>query len=112
MKTDEKTKAAPDVVKSDFAATLAEVNKGRSPFELSQALDKLVRAVRETGKPGKLVYTLTINPVPKTESQVGVTDDIDIKLPKPNRFQSLFFTTKDNRLSRENPDQMQIPNID
>ena len=105
----EETKQTADVVKSDFISTLKDVNKGQSPFELSAALDKIVAAVKKTGKAGTLTYKLTIAPIPKTENQVGVTDEIDMKLPKEDRYTSLFFTSPDNRLTRDDPNQGKFP---
>ena len=61
-----------DMVKETFMATLQRMNKGRTPFELDAALNELVAAVRKTGKPGKLRYTLTLAPAGKA-SQVKVT---------------------------------------
>ena len=107
-----KTDVSPNSIKADFSATLDEINEGASKFELSQALEKLTKGVRETGKGGKLVYTIKIDPVAGTKNQVSVADDIDLKLPKNARFKSLFFASQDNRLCRDDPDQMQMPGID
>ena len=106
------TDTRTDTAQGDFIETLRTVNKGQSPFELSQALDKLVAAVKKTGKAGKLVYTLSVAPAANTDGQVGVSDDIDIKLPKPSRFQSIFFATDSGKLTREDPNQMELPDLD
>lgn len=108
MTTDTTEKTKPDVVRSDFMDTIREVNQGRTPFDLTEGMEKVVAAVGETGKPGKLVYTMYFEPVANTDGRIAVSDNVDPKPPKPDRFKSLFFKTRDNRLIRENPNQMKM----
>lgn len=93
-----------------FSDFLREQRGGESQEELAEALNALVAAVERTGKKGKLVYTVEIEPVPKAGGgQVTVTDAIDVKLPKPRRSASLFFSTPENNLVRHDPRQQKLP---
>ena len=93
-----------------FAMTLQDQRKGELLHECSQRLAELVSACRETGKSGTLTLKLTVN-IPK-QAEAGtvyVHDEVTIKTPKPRRDGSLFFTTDDNRLTRANPNQRELP---
>lgn len=89
----------------DFAVFLMEHAKGRSHAELSVALRALAVAVAETGKPGKLTYTVTLKPQPKVEGAVLVADAIKSSLPEFDRPESIFFTTETGDLTRTDPRQ-------
>lgn len=91
-----------------FATFLMEHAKGRSHDELSAALRDLVLAVEETGKAGKLSYTVTVKPQPKVEGAVLVGDDIKSTLPQLDRPASIFFATDAGDLVRNDPRQRSI----
>lgn len=88
----------------EFLAFLAANNKGRSATELTDALQGLVEAVTESGKGGKLVYTVNISPA-KAEGAVNVTDSIVTKKPVLDRPTSIFFVDDSHNLVRNNPTQ-------
>jgi hypothetical protein len=101
--------AAADGVHADFSAFLRQLNKGATECELSQALEEVTAAVKETGKAGVLTLKLTVSPAVAGEvNQVFVDDDIIKKIPRKDRRQTIFFTTRFNTLTRENPDQMDM----
>lgn len=107
-----KTKAAApeDSPANAFATTLAALGKGNNLAELSSELNRLVRAVRDTGKKGKLVYTLNLDPVEGTDgAQVVASDAIKCVSPSPDRKSTLFFTTDDGELTRRDPNQTEFP---
>ena len=98
-----------DVTHADFLKVMGDVNRGNSPHELSKALEKVVAAVRETGKRGSVTYKLSVAPAGKnTGDQVTVVDDIKADVPCPNRFESIFFATERNTLQREDPRQTKM----
>lgn len=92
----------------DFALFLMEHAKGRSHDELSAALRALVLAVAETGKPGKLTYTVSIRPQAKVEGAVLIADAIKSTLPEFDRPESIFFATQSGDLSRTDPHQASL----
>ena len=92
-----------------FEKTLREINEGKSVSDLSEALTNLVAAVRLTGRPGKLKYTLTVKPASKGETvTLMLADEIDVKTPKSERLTSVFFADQDNVLLRNDPRQKEF----
>jgi hypothetical protein len=92
----------------DFAVFLMEHAKGRSHDDLSAALRSLVLAVAETGKPGKLIYTLTIRPQSNVEGAVVIADTIKLTEPVLDRPESIFFASESGDLSRTDPRQSSL----
>jgi hypothetical protein len=94
-------------IANTFEKTLREVRAGMAMSELSEGLANLVQAVRASGKGGKLVLELKIKPASKGETVcVFIEDEITVKAPKPEKASSIFFTTEDNLLQRQDPRQM------
>lgn len=92
-----------------FVEVARQIDRGRKLTDLDRGIRDLVEAVKETGKKGKLTYTLEILPVPKTGGeQVVLVDDVVVKPPKPEPKVALFFTTDEGRLSRNDPRQMEF----
>lgn len=93
-----------------FAEVLTQLAGGRTHTDLSSALNDLVQAVLDTGKPGQLQLTLKIRPVSKHATDaVNVTDLIAVKTPAPERPDSLFFVDHESNLTRHNPTQPELP---
>jgi len=91
---------------NDFSALLSQFRDGESLHELSDKLSKLVQAVRETGKPGKMTYTLIVKP---SGDAVVVTDEEPkLKMPAVQREAAIFFVTEEATLVRHNPNQRQL----
>ncbi len=96
-------------ITNTFDKTLREIRAGLVITELSQKLSELVAAVRATGKGGKLRLDLAIKPASKGETVcVMVEDDITVKLPKPERANTIFYSTEDNLLQRNDPRQSEF----
>jgi hypothetical protein len=94
---------------TSFTKTIAEMNAGASLVDLSQAMEQLIAAVRQTGKKGSLTYRLDVKPASEGDVvTVMLTDDISTKLPKAARATSLFFTTEENGLQRSDPRQVEM----
>lgn len=88
-----------------FGRLMSEFRGGRSLTDLAEALQQCVAAVKDTGKPAVLRYSMTITP---TGNAVSVTDKVEVKLPAPEREQSIFFPTGENTLSRKDPAQREL----
>lgn len=88
-----------------FVKLLQEFREGESIAELSENLQALVSAVRETQKKGKLIYTIEVSP---QGDAVVVGDKIQLKAPEMPRDASIFFATEENTLQRDNPNQRQF----
>jgi hypothetical protein len=94
-----------------FADVLQSLNKGRVHSELSDALQQLVAAVKETGKKGSISLTLTVAPVPKSDGLFDVADNVVLKAPKPARKSSFFYADDEANLVRNNPNQDELPGV-
>ena len=105
-KTVAELQADPAVgINNMFLNTLQEFRNGESIAELSENLQSLVAAVRETGKKGTLTYTVKISP---QGDAVVLTDDIKLKAPELPRDASIFFATEEGVLQRDNPNQRKL----
>lgn len=109
--TDQTTTAEGAEEPPSFAAFLTSTNKGRTEVELSRQLQKLVAAVQETGKPGRLTLAIEIKPQANTDGVVTVTDRVTVKAPELARPASIFFITDAAGLSRTDPRQLTFDNI-
>ena len=93
-----------------FQETILQINNGATVAELSDALAKVVAAVRATGKSGSITLTLKVAPASKGSTDVlMVESQVRTKLPEPERGISIFYATDDNRLVRNDPKQIQLP---
>lgn len=103
-----------------FADWLREQSKGTTHEELGEALHTLIQRVRDTGKKGQLILTVTVARM-KGDGDVLVVDDaIKLKLPEHDRKASLFYADDNGNLSRTDPNQLTFeglrevppPNVD
>lgn len=94
---------------SDVIQTLAEMHRGKFLIECGRRLQQLVDAVMDTGKKGKFSITLEVTPGPIAmgrATQLEITPKVKIDEPLPPQGVSIFFVGDDNRLTRNDPDQM------
>lgn len=94
-----------------FSSFLLEIRKGKSEAELSQAVQDVVTAVRETGKKGTITYTMVVSPSGKTLNGHVVEDKITVKLPEGEREGSIFFSDEEGNLHRNDPSQMTLGDL-
>ena len=93
-----------------YTRTIAQINAGSSADELSRHLSDLVKAVKGTGKGGTITYTLKVTPASRGDVvAVKLTDDIKVQMPKLARPESIFFSTEDGLLQRNDPRQGEMP---
>lgn len=88
-----------------FIRTLQEVNNGHAMKDLDEAMQTLVEKVRETTAGGEISLKIRIKPAKSDAGMVEVKSDMSVKLPKFVRQPSLFYTTDDNNLERNDPRQ-------
>jgi hypothetical protein len=92
-----------------FIDFLRDQRNGATEEELSKSLQQVIAAVEAQGKKATLTFTIEVAPVTNvTSGQVIVTDDIKVKLPKPKRSASVFYTTPENNLTRNDPRQTSL----
>lgn len=88
-----------------FFDVLRKLNKGHTPTDLSDALAKLTAAAADTGKKGKLTYTINVIPIKDTDGAYELRDDIKITTPKRSRKLAILYGTPDGLLASTPPDQ-------
>lgn len=89
-----------------FVDTLREIRSGNCLDELSVSLNDLVAAVRNTGKSGELILKVKVTPAGSGRVEaIQVDDSIIVKMPELPKPSTLFFTTEDNNLQRQDPRQ-------
>jgi flagellar hook assembly protein FlgD len=90
--------------------TLLQMNNGATVTEMAEALKKAVATVRQTGKSATITLTLKISPATKNVTDVvTVESSVKTKLPEPERGVTIFYTTDENDLVRNDPKQQTLP---
>lgn len=84
---------------------LSEVRDGFLVSELSTAIHEAVAAVKEHGKPAKIMVELTIAPMRKgaeklMEAPMIIVGEVSSKLPQADPEATLFFEDTDGNLTR------------
>jgi hypothetical protein len=93
-----------------FPETILQMNNGAAVTELSDALEKVVAAVRAAGKSGSITLTISVKPASKGSTNVlMVESQVKSKLPAPDRGMTVFYATEDNKLVRSDPRQQTLP---
>jgi len=93
-----------------FPETILQINNGATVAELSDALQRVVAAVRTTGKSGSVTLTVKVAPASKGATDVlMVESQVKTRLPEPDRGMTIFYSTEDNRLVRSDPRQQVLP---
>lgn len=89
-----------------FSQQLAFLSRGALDAEATDALAKLVRKVRETGKAGSLTLTIKVSKLDgRDEDALKLTPKITLKTPELAPFESVMFSTHDGDLLRVDPRQ-------
>lgn len=96
-------KAKPD----SFAAVLASI-RPRTDTELAEGLERLIEAVKTTGKAGSLTVRFDVKLVDGGGTAVLINDKIQTKLPEKNREGSIAYIGEGNRLQRTDPTAMPL----
>jgi hypothetical protein len=91
-----------------FFDTARDIRRGQFLEDCADELQRVVEAVNETGKTGKLVIELTIKPAAKTSGAATLADQITAKLPKLPAGETIFFVTPDNNLVPNDPRQEKL----
>ena len=95
----------PTVVTNSFTKFLSEHRNGGLEKECGTAIQQLVAACADTGKPASLWLKLTVSP---SGNAYVVADKLELKLPQVPSEQSIFYATDQNTLSRINPRQKEF----
>jgi hypothetical protein len=96
----------------DFAAWLVSERGGQFLREVNESFGALLDDVESIGKKGTMRLTLAVDP--RTDQLVpafDITPDVEIKSPRADRWQSLYFRHKDGSVSRQDPTAQALPGM-
>lgn len=88
-----------------FLNTVKTLRNGHTQDELSEALNELVQACRETNKTGEITLKIKVRPDKSGNGQYFLEDTFNCKKPESERGQTIYFGTPEGNLQREDPDQ-------
>jgi hypothetical protein len=79
--------------------------------ELTTELNELIRAIRKTDKAGSLTIKLSINPIGGDAQMVTMKDKITSSMPELEKPSTLFYTTVEANMQKNNPSQPDLHNL-
>jgi len=91
-----------------FLDVLSQIRGGAALADAAKDLQELVQAVRDTGKSGKLVFSIHVEPDKTDDTVVTLQPDVVLKMPKKPRAKGIFFMDKHGTLTREDPRQLEL----
>jgi hypothetical protein len=91
-----------------FLDVLSQIRGGAALADAGKDLQELVQAVRDTGKPGKLSFSITVEPDKADETVVTLQPDVTLKMPKKPRAKGIFYMDRHGTLTREDPRQLEL----
>lgn len=94
-----------------ITTTIAEIRRGALNQEAAEEMAKVIQAVRETGKAGKLTITIDVKPLANHEGAVTVRGKATGTLPRVDSKDEVFFTTDGGELTRNHPKQDELPGL-
>lgn len=90
-----------------FVDVVRQLDGGACYENLTAQLAEIVQGVIATRKMGELSLKLSVKP--NGENSVSITESVKLKVPEPPRAQTIFFTTVDGDLLRDDPRQAKLP---
>lgn len=93
---------------NSFQQTLQNIEGGNLANELAEQFARLIGSVKERGKQGSITLALKVKPLDADAESVSVVASVKITEPAKAERASIFFTTDDNTLVRNNPAQQEM----
>ena len=91
---------------SDFIQNLMDMRGGRTAAQINDMWDKLIESVIETGKKGKLVVDIAMEPAGNGKMEVTCTPKITA--PIETIGSTSFYITPNRSLTRQDPKQFEM----
>lgn len=88
--------------------TIRSIDKGRAASELETALAEVAKAVMEFRLKGEISIKLTFKP---SGDGMETTMKITPKAPKRELKPAIFFVDEEGKLSRDDPNQPELPAV-
>lgn len=94
-----------------FAGFLQEHNRGAGHRHASEALQRVVAAVQDTGKKGSVVVTVNLEPMKGNDDALLTTVNVVEKIPVTPPKAAVFYADADHNLQRTDPQQLQFEGL-
>lgn len=92
-----------------FTTLLAQIRKGELVSELSNDITAAIDAMKRAGgKTASVTLELKFKAVESEVNSLFISAEVKTKLPKPDKSPALFYTTEDNQLQRNDPNQAEL----
>lgn len=88
--------------------TLKTLRNGHTQDEMSEAINEVVNACRDTNKVGEITLKIKVRPDKSGNGQYFLEDQITTNIPKPERGQTIYFGTPEGNLQRDDPAQRSL----
>lgn len=96
---------------NQFMSTLQRHRSGGLLADASAKLSELVQAVHATGRKGSITIKISVVPASAGKTLVSFCDEISAKIPRPQIPMSVWFTTPQGELVKNDPDQQEMQPI-
>lgn len=100
---------------TDFINLLIELRDGQIAQDINEKFNEILAAVLRTAGKGKVTIEFLIEPAKMGTGgaviEVGVEHDIKMKRPELRVGKAFLFVTPEGKLSRKNPDQIEMENF-
>ena|ERR1044071_8439856 len=94
---------------SDLLSVLLDMRNGQVAADCNQKFNEVLSGVQETGGKGELTIKLFVRPAKMgmggTVVEVEMSHECKVKKPELEIGRSVFFVTKDGKLTRDDPAQ-------
>lgn len=95
-------------ISNSFDSMARHQRRGAFLTDISEAVQQCVMSVRERHEPASLTITLKFDPATADADAISVRDEVKVKLPAPKKANTLFFSTEQGQLVRDNPKQAEM----
>lgn len=92
-----------------FAVFLQDYGQGRLHARLTDGLNELVAAVRDTGSKGSLTLKIDVKPIDGARTQVAVVAEVVPKVPRSRVAPATYFIDAAANLRLDDPNQLTLP---
>lgn len=95
-----------------FIDVLKELRGGQAIDDLTEEMAGLTEAIRDAGRGGKLMLTVTVKPASKGAISTLLLDAaITVKKPVKESESTIFYATDENVLQRNDPRQPELSGL-
>lgn len=98
------------VKQNSFTTLIQDLRGGETILDLDAILKQLIGDVRSINKAG--VLTIQIKIAPSGQATLLITDEITVKPPKLERETTVMFADDNNNVSRRDPRQPKLPDME